>query len=666
MAWGKAGSTTLTSAGDALTQSTISNSNTYIYLYHAIPSGELTEYMTMGSGGTKDTGSNYSNRVNTNGASSDSEFFSRANIVNASKSGATKPEFGIGYGVNLASEEKLIMTYHSNVSSAGAGTAPDRNEAVGKHKQVSAVLDTISFDNTGSGDFAVGSTLCVLGSEMTPATAVPAIDNVQDNSLFIEKENARRYWFTSEVNNLTFEDDFSGADNWSKSPSDSQFAVDTSDDRLEFLENASSGGDRCWYDLGADAVSSTKWLFRAKFRFTTIATQSDYPEFDFGLSDNTVNSDTQQNFMGFRCLPMSTNNLFRPRVCDGGSGDSGKPRRGASASYNPSPAFTTGTDYYVEIKRTSASNWSCTLSTTNAFDGDIVGGSFTDASGVTDLRYIKIMDGTTATSGDMAGYVDDVEFYNNATTPTEPATWLTSSGISKTGCLAHYNFEDTGNTLTNLATTTRGFTDGLGSSANGTNGGATQSQTGVVDNAWSFDNSNDYVNTNISTVVMDTPKTFSISMWIKPNSSSDWSDVLVGQSVGTSDQGMVLWLNSLKPTLYLEGSGGGSTVGLYAPANTVSTGVWNHVVITVVGQSSRASDATGINIYLNGTSQTISTSGSSGTVGTMGVNANMFLGSKHGTTGFFDGLMDEVSIWNRVLTQAEVTTLYNSGKGVGV
>ena len=422
MAWGKAGSTTLTSAGDALTQSTISNSNTYIYLYHAIPSGELTEYMTMGSGGTKDTGSNYSNRVSSNGAT-DSEYTSRANIVNASKSGATKPEFGIGYGVNIATEEKLIMTYHSNVSSAGAGTAPDRNEAVGKHKQVSAVLNTISFDNTGSGDFASGSTLNVLGSELTPAVAVPAIDNVQNNSLFLNRENGNRYWFTSEVNNLTFEDDFSGADNWSKSPSDSQFAVDTSDDRLEFLENASSGGDRCWYDLGASAVSSTKWLFRAKFRFTTIATQSDYPEFDFGLSDNTENSDTQQNFMGFRCLPMSANNLFRPRVCTGASGDAGKPRRGASASYNPSPAFTTGTDYYVEIKRTSASNWSCTLSTTNAFDGDIVGGSFTDASGVTDLRYIKIMDGTTATSGDMAGYVDDVEFYNNATTPTTPATW---------------------------------------------------------------------------------------------------------------------------------------------------------------------------------------------------------------------------------------------------
>ena len=192
MAWGKAGSTTLTSAGDALTQSTISNSNTYIYLYHAIPTGgELTEYMTMGSGGTKDTGNNYSNRVNTNGASSDSEFFSRANIVNASKSGATKPEFGIGYGVNLEYEEKLIMTYHSNVSSAGAGTAPDRNEQAGKHKQVSAVLDTISFDNTGSGDFAVGSTLCVLGSDLTPVAAASV--TVSDGAIFYETDTNKEY-----------------------------------------------------------------------------------------------------------------------------------------------------------------------------------------------------------------------------------------------------------------------------------------------------------------------------------------------------------------------------------------------------------------------------------------------------------------------------------------
>ena len=198
----------------------------------------------------------------------------------------------------------------------------------------------------------------------------------------------------------------------------------------------------------------------------------------------------------------------------------------------------------------------------------------------------------------------------------------------------------------------------MGSGADGTNSGATTGETGKVGYAWSFDNSNDYVDTNISTVIMDTPNTFSVSMWINPDSSSNWSDVLIAQNVGTTDQGMAIWLNNLKPTLYLEGAGGGSQFTKYEPNNTVSTGVWNHVVVTVVGQSSRGSATTGINMYINGTSQTVSNTGSAGSVGTMGVNADIFIASKHGTTGVFDGLIDELSIWDRVLTSTEVSTLY--------
>ena len=198
MAWGKAGSTTLGSAGDALITPTLSSNPNLQYLYHAIPSGELTEYMTMGSGGTKDTGSNYANRVSQEGGS-DSTYTSRANIVFAAKSGATQPEFGIGYILNIAGKEKLLIGHSSNAVTAGAGTAPDRSEFVAKHVQTSVVDDIISFDNTGSGDFASDSNVSALGSDLTPAAAVPAISNVQDNSLFIDKVNANRYWFTPQT-----------------------------------------------------------------------------------------------------------------------------------------------------------------------------------------------------------------------------------------------------------------------------------------------------------------------------------------------------------------------------------------------------------------------------------------------------------------------------------
>ena len=160
--WKEVGRTTLGSAGDALTVSSFADKRYYMVLYNAIPSGELTEYMTMGSSGTKDTGSNYVTRVSQEGGS-DSTYTSRANIVFAAKSGATQPEFGVSYIANKSDKEKLLIGHSSNAVTAGAGTVPDRSEFVAKHVQTSNPLDVVSFDNTGSGDFASGSECVVLG-----------------------------------------------------------------------------------------------------------------------------------------------------------------------------------------------------------------------------------------------------------------------------------------------------------------------------------------------------------------------------------------------------------------------------------------------------------------------------------------------------------------------
>ena len=216
MAWGKAGSTTLSGTGDALTTPTLSSNDALQYLYHGLPTGgELTEYMTMGSGGTKDTGSNYANRVSSNGGS-DSTFTSRANIVNGAKSGATTPEFGIGYIFNIAGKEKLLISHHVNASGNGAGTAPERSEAIGKHVQTSVVDDIVSFDNTGSGDFASDSNLSVLGSDLTPAAAIPFPTNVQLGSRAEITDTRKMYNFSK----LTFDFSASSSGAVSNQPTD--------------------------------------------------------------------------------------------------------------------------------------------------------------------------------------------------------------------------------------------------------------------------------------------------------------------------------------------------------------------------------------------------------------------------------------------------------------
>tara|TARA_R110002051_G_C8570121_1_gene475659 strand:+ start:228 stop:722 length:495 start_codon:yes stop_codon:yes gene_type:complete len=163
MAWAKGSTNTLTGTGDALIVSEFEDKTFYNYMYNSIVTGgDMTEYQTAGSGGTKDTGSNYATRTSGNGGA-DSTYTSRANMVVSAKSGSTVPELGIGYIANISAKEKLHIMFHVSASASGAGTAPERQESVGKHVQTSNPLDVISFDNTGTGDYAVDTNLSVLG-----------------------------------------------------------------------------------------------------------------------------------------------------------------------------------------------------------------------------------------------------------------------------------------------------------------------------------------------------------------------------------------------------------------------------------------------------------------------------------------------------------------------
>ncbi len=83
----------------------------------------------------------------------------------------------------------------------GRGTAgnnaPNRREGVGKFTETTGQITDIEGFNEQAGSFDTNTNLTVLGSEITPAAAIPGIDNVQDNSLFIEKDTANRYWKSS-------------------------------------------------------------------------------------------------------------------------------------------------------------------------------------------------------------------------------------------------------------------------------------------------------------------------------------------------------------------------------------------------------------------------------------------------------------------------------------
>tara|TARA_R110000824_G_scaffold401200_1_gene611258 strand:+ start:510 stop:1088 length:579 start_codon:yes stop_codon:yes gene_type:complete len=182
MVWSKAGSTTLGSAGDLITVSSLSNNKFYMVIMDNIDTGSVNEGISMGSGSV-DSGSNYASRESYNGTT-DLGRTSQTHIywnLNSVKS------FHVGYINNISGEEKLSIAFGAGQNTAGAGNAPNRHETVGKWVNTSNPIDTIAGSNLGAGSFNTDSTVSVLGSDGVESL------NVQDGAVYYETDTNKSY-----------------------------------------------------------------------------------------------------------------------------------------------------------------------------------------------------------------------------------------------------------------------------------------------------------------------------------------------------------------------------------------------------------------------------------------------------------------------------------------
>jgi hypothetical protein len=150
-------------------------------------------------------------------------------------------------------------------------------------------------------------------------------------------------------------------------------------------------------------------------------------------------------------------------------------------------------------------------------------------------------------------------------------------------------------------------------------------------------------------VKLSTPNGVTISAWIKLNSiSGQQAIVSKWASTITGDQ-FLLMLNG-NQTLFAIGSPNASANGFYGTA-TFTTGVWYHLVATW--------DPTGLHqTYVNGvldintTSTTFTAINSASTTTTP-----LHIGSQSGTGRFFNGVIDDVKIFDRKLNLNEILSL---------
>jgi hypothetical protein len=184
--------------------------------------------------------------------------------------------------------------------------------------------------------------------------------------------------------------------------------------------------------------------------------------------------------------------------------------------------------------------------------------------------------------------------------------------------------------------------------------GALYSQTGKINTSIGFDGDNDYANVGHLSEIEDGDD-FTVSAWIRGHAWDDgvrctfFSGDIAGNNrsvtirVDPADSKVEMYVwNTLNVGHTIKGG----------TALTANGATWYHVVGTY--------DGSNLKLYVNGSSDAVAVAH---TGNLDDITGDYRIGSCGDGSQFFHGEIDEVGLWDRAITSAEVTSLYNSGAG---
>jgi len=254
------------------------------------------------------------------------------------------------------------------------------------------------------------------------------------------------------------------------------------------------------------------------------------------------------------------------------------------------------------------------------------------------------------------GSIDDVRIYNRALTATEVAKLYTNSAptyISTTitgvadGLVGHWTFDGPD---TDWGSNTTNDVSGEGNTGTMVNMSTTTSPTfGRLGQGFKFDGSADYVNVG---AVLDGLDAITVSAWVKPNFNSN-SGIIASKYAAVPAE----W------ELITSTTGGGtyqfridSTAGNWAIGASTVRDQWAHVVGVYTGGLRGT-----VRIYVDGVEGTPATLGADRQA-TRNDTINIGRRAFSGVETPFSGSLDDVRIYNRALSAAEVHQLYQLGR----
>ena len=193
------------------------------------------------------------------------------------------------------------------------------------------------------------------------------------------------------------------------------------------------------------------------------------------------------------------------------------------------------------------------------------------------------------------------------------------------------------------------FTDETGNN-NGTNVG-TDDAVGKIDGGANsgrefIRTNDDYITIGSNTIdLTDGPIT--INAWVKADAGGTAGYNMIINSTSSNAWTFVLHNDKI--------AFGKNGVNEVSGTDTITQGTWAMVPAVYDGSANT------VTFYINATADSGGNKAYSSTF-TSGLTYR--IGSQ-GNSGYnYDGIMDEVSVWNRLLTSDEITTLHNSGNGL--
>ncbi len=186
---------------------------------------------------------------------------------------------------------------------------------------------------------------------------------------------------------------------------------------------------------------------------------------------------------------------------------------------------------------------------------------------------------------------------------------------------------------------------------------STSATTASTKNALDFDGTDDNVSANGVAAELDSSSSLplSVSAWVYPDNGTKSQLIFGLYNYNSFANGPSVWYGTadLKFSYYDQTDTADNSSSTYAINN------WHHVVLTILDNQSGV-------LYVNGSSALTFSGAYSGSLDMFSIGVDYDSSGGGGATDYFDGKIDEVAVWNDVLTSAEVTAIYNSGNMLNV